>query len=66
MHDRDRKGRACKGVRHHAAKLNDDQVREIRRMLVSGKKGKDVARLFGVTASLIAQINIGKQWRHVQ
>jgi hypothetical protein len=46
------------------AKLTDDQVREIRLLLSSGMRRKDIAAWFGVSASLIDLIAWEKRWKH--
>jgi len=62
--DRIRHGRGV-GVNHYNARLNEDDVREIRRRLGDGERQSDVARAFGVTASCISEIKIGIRWSHV-
>ena len=53
------------GSGHHAAKLNEEQVREIRKRLDSGERGTDLAAEFGVTKHMISKINCGHNWTHV-
>jgi len=48
-----------------AAKLTNDSVREIRRLLEAGAKGKDVAAMFGVTPSCVSSIKKGQSWVHI-
>ena len=48
------------------AKLTEDQVIQIKRLLEDGVLTKArIARDFGVDRSLIHSIGIGKKWRHV-
>ena len=48
------------------AKLSDDQVLQIRRLLKTGVTMKEIGHIFGVTSSTIRAISIGKTWRHVK
>ena len=50
------------GSKHHAAKLTEGQVREIR---ASTDRGVDLAARFVVTSTLVCSIRKGKGWRHV-
>lgn len=45
------------------AKLNVEQVREIRAKLDAGQLGKDLARQYGVSPSVISDIKNGKLWQ---
>lgn len=47
------------------ALLNDDKVREIRRLLEEGHKHKDIAEWFNVARPTITNIAMGTRWRHV-
>jgi len=51
-----RHGRQARGERHGRAKLTDDQVREIRRRLDDGDRGKDLAAAFDVSPATISMI----------
>lgn len=66
--DRDAKGRHRngdkKGVQNGHAKLNDEQVREIRRRYRPGIRG--LASEFGISAEQVRTIAQRKQWRHVE
>ena len=62
MRDRDRHGTTPRGTSHHAAKLNDGNVREIRR---STATISDLARRFGVARRSIRLIRQRKTWTHV-
>lgn len=60
---RDRAARiAPQGEQHHAAKLDDDKVREIRR---GGVSAGALARAFGVSKQAVQRVRRGKGWRHV-
>lgn len=58
-------GTALIGSRHHQAKLDEERVREIRR-LRGCMKLPDIAALYGVSRSTISDILYGKTWLHVQ
>ena len=65
--DRNRKGRARddRGEKHPCAKLSEAQVREIKQKLKDGWYGKDLAEDYGVHATMISQIKLGKKWKHL-
>ncbi len=50
------------GSRHHAAKLTEGAVAEIR---ASGDRSRALAARFGVSESLICQVRKGQGWTHV-
>ena len=54
-----------RGSEHGMAKLNERQVRAIRDLLASGRKGKELARQYGVTPTLISFIKNRKNWSHI-
>lgn len=60
--DKRRHGTALLGVRHFAAKLDDDAVRVIRS---SDESGVALALRFGVSRATITSVRCGKTWRHV-
>ncbi|MCA1824374.1 MAG: HNH endonuclease [Frankia sp.] len=51
-----------KGGDHHAARLTEDEVREIR---LSTAKGSELAVKYGVTQTTISGIRRRRRWRHV-
>lgn len=61
--DKKRNGRTLQGVKHHAAKLNDEAVANIRRI---GKPLRQHAEKYGVTVALVGMILKGKIWQHVK
>lgn len=69
MADMAAKGRAkpngIRGSRHPRAKLTEDDVREIRRMLGAGVSQPAVAKRFGVSRSAINNVANSYHWRHV-
>lgn len=66
-HDRHKKGRTVSqhGTENPAAKLNDDKVREIRRLRAAGTPVVEIARMFGVTSYPVWGIVTGRYWKHV-
>lgn len=62
--DRDRKGRhrTATGTAHHAAKLNEDAVREIRET----RGWKALSEKYGVSRSTIYMVRQGKIWKDVK
>lgn len=54
------------GEKHPRAKLNELQVRVIKRLLEDGKlKQCEIAEIFDASSMTISNINLGKSWRHV-
>ena len=68
MKDMQSKGRERKanGVDLPHSKLDENKVREIRRLVASGLSMASVARMYGVAATSIHKIVSGRSWRHVQ
>jgi ribosomal protein S13 len=55
------------GDAHPGAKLTDEQVRQIRRLLAAVRDStEDLANTFGVSIGCIKDIRSGKTWRHVR
>lgn len=59
------KGRGIRGKNHHNAKLTEEKVIEIKKMLQNGLGRGYIALHYNVAPSLISQINTGKIWKHV-
>lgn len=59
------RGRSLKGSKHGQAKLTEDDVREIRKRLDAGESTYSLAKVYGVSQSLISGIKQGKRWTHV-
>jgi len=53
------------GTKHHQAKLNDDKVIRIRRLLKYGFTGRSISKLFKVAETTISEIKRGNLWKHV-
>lgn len=55
------------GASHPFAKLNDDAVREIRRLHADeGLSYNEIGRRFGVSGQTVRLIVLRRTWRHVQ
>jgi hypothetical protein len=63
--DRVKHGTDFRGERSPSAKLREEDVREIKRLLRQGWLHRKIARKYGVVQSLISGINTGKRWRYV-
>lgn len=53
------------GANHPSAILNDDKVREIKRLLEEGHRHRDIASWFDVSRQTITNISTGKRWHHI-
>lgn len=62
--DRIEHGTYVAGERHYRAKLNADQVQEIR-LLIGRAQQKDLAARYGVTRGTISDIQRGRSWPDV-
>ncbi len=47
------------------AKLTEQDVMEIKKLLKLGHTQRDIGKRFGVYSSTISMINTGKLWRHL-
>jgi len=70
MDDKAEKGRtlgfaAMKGEQHTQAKLTEVDVSQIKRRLASGDKQKEIARDYGIDATVISRIKTRKIWKDV-
>lgn len=54
-----------RGSKHHWAKLKDQDVREIRMLVLSGKDQTSVAKLYNVNSSCISDIVTRKTWKSI-
>lgn len=54
-----------KGEKHHKAKLQNEQVIEIKKRIQQGECYASMAREFGVDRSVISAIKIGRIWTHI-
>lgn len=55
-----------KGIQNGRAKLNEQDVLEIRKLLQEGLSSSKIANRFGVGKTAISDIKNGKTWSHVQ
>jgi DNA invertase Pin-like site-specific DNA recombinase len=55
-----------RGSKAPTAKLNEEQVREIKRLIRKGVRYQDIAEQYGVGKSTIANIATGLRWSHVK
>ena len=62
MADMVKKGRSLRGERNHAAKLCEDDVKEI---LCSKVSTEQLSEEYGVSPKAISNIRKGKSWKHV-
>ena len=54
-----------RGVKHHNAKLDDDKVREIWKLINADMATELIGKMFNVSGRTIRNIRAGKIWRHV-
>lgn len=57
---------ANKGIQNGRAKLNEENVLEIKKLLRSGLSYSKIAEKFGVGKTAISDIKNGKTWSHIQ
>jgi len=65
MDDAKERDRLPRGSERREARLNEQQVINIKRMLAAGEMHKDIAASYGVVRATITMINTGKTWTHV-
>lgn len=65
MLDMRNKRRQAKNQRHGMAKLTDNQVRAIRKLLLTLSQHQ-IAKEYGVSQTAIRDISTGKRWRHLE
>ena len=58
-------GRVKKGETHHASRLTEEQVREIKMRALAGENQHELATLFGLGQDQVSRIKTGKRWAHV-
>lgn len=58
-------GTSSRGSGNAAAKLEEEQVREIRRRNASGESQRALAREFGINQPQVSRICTGKRWSHL-
>lgn len=60
-----RQGVSNRGSRHGMAKLNEDQVAEIKHLLSLKIKQRDIAAQFGISEMAVSNIKSGHTWGHI-
>lgn len=67
MKDMVDRGGSCKGIKNSNAILNEEDVKEIRRLAYMGFKRIDICEMFGLkNINTITSIKYGHSWSHVQ
>lgn len=62
-----RLGLICqKGENHNQSKLTENQVKEIKKLLETGIKNKELAKRFNISDKTISNIKCGRRWRHIK
>lgn len=54
------------GTKNPSAKLNERQVKRIRRLIKKGQSNIQIGKMFGVNRKTISDIRLGKTWRQVK
>ncbi len=63
--DKIAKGRQIRGEKIGSSKLKENQILEIRKMRISGKKHKEICEKFGLSRRMVAIICNNKAWTHI-
>lgn len=58
-------GEARRGSKHPLARLDENQVRLIKKLLLSNKSCQEIANQFGVGRTTIGEIKAGRNWSHI-
>lgn len=58
--------RRARGEQHHAATIDEETVREVRRRLRVGERHRVIASALKTTTSVVNHIAAGNTWKHVQ
>lgn len=59
------KDRSTFGERNNTTWLTEDQVRQIRQLMASGTKQRDIAAKYGIGQQTVSAIATGRTWRRV-
>ena len=65
MTDRQQKRRQAHGIRHHRARLTDEQVQALRQRRAAGEPLAALAAAYGVSVPTVSDIARGRTWRHL-
>ena len=60
------KGRNVQGRHQWAAKLDENKVKKIRKLIEGGYTQNRIAKMFGVTSAAIYMIKTKRNWAHVK
>jgi endogenous inhibitor of DNA gyrase (YacG/DUF329 family) len=63
--DRVRAGNSGKGSKNNFAVLNEEKVKEIKKLLLIGVSGAEIGRRFGVTRTCVNAIKNFRTWVHI-
>lgn len=58
-------GEHMQGEKNHASVMTDQNIREIRALVAAGRKQKDVAAQYGISANRVSLIVRRLAWKHV-
>lgn len=47
------------------SRVNEDQVKQVCELIISGKKNKYIAEVVGISVSIVSKIKRGKTWTHL-
>ena len=62
MADKKRHGTQLCGAAHPCARVGVADARAIKRLLREGKTGAEIARMFGVSGTVVSEIRRGRHW----
>ena len=67
MVDRGHSGRTHNnGISNGRSKLSEQDVKEIKKLIASGIKHKEIAGIYSVDRSQVSKIRLNKTWKHVK
>jgi hypothetical protein len=54
-----------KGSQNYNAKLNDESVTKIKKLISDGVSNKEIAKIFGMSNQMISNIKLGYNWSNI-
>lgn len=60
------KPKRCQGAKCHSAKLNEDNVKEIRSLFIIGVSVQELMKKFSINESSVRKILKNKTWKHIK
>lgn len=54
------------GSKNPSSKLNEEDVREIKIMILNGKKNKEISTKFNISIGTVSDIRRNRYWKHVE